>query len=83
MNEQVGWRGLVRALSKEAPHYATLLPALPRLLHERLSANPAARVEALLEELVETQRRRNAWLMGATALLAALLLAVALLPFWA
>jgi ubiquinone biosynthesis protein len=83
MNEQVGWRGLVKALRREAPHYATILPALPRLLHERLSANPAAGVEALLAELVRLQRRRNAWLGGLTvALVIVLLAAVVLMPWW-
>jgi ubiquinone biosynthesis protein len=82
MHEQIGWRGFLKALSKEAPHYATILPALPRLLHERLSANPSERVEALLEELVETQRRRNAWLRGLTAVVAIFVAAVMLTAFW-
>ncbi len=75
MNEQVGWRGFIKALRTEAPHYAAMLPALPRLLHERLNSNPTARIEVLLEELVLLQRRRNAWLIGATVLLATLALA--------
>ncbi|MDR2195217.1 MAG: ubiquinone biosynthesis regulatory protein kinase UbiB, partial [Gallionellaceae bacterium] len=32
MSEQVGWRGFLRVLREEAPHYATVLPQLPRLL---------------------------------------------------
>ncbi|HKB58841.1 MAG TPA: ubiquinone biosynthesis regulatory protein kinase UbiB [Gallionellaceae bacterium] len=82
MNEQVGWRGLVKALRREAPHYATLLPALPRLLHERLSANPTAEMEALLAQLVQQQRTRNAWLAGYTTVLVLLLAALALAPVW-
>ncbi len=76
MNEQVGWRGLVKALRREAPHYATILPALPRLLHERLGTNPTAEVEALLAQLVQQQRTRNAWLAGYTIVLVLLLAAV-------
>ncbi len=79
MNEQVGWRGFIKSLRREAPHYAAMLPALPRLLHERLSSNPAARVEQLLEELVQQQRRRNALLAGLTLVVAALLLTLGLL----
>ena len=37
MSEQVGWRGFFKALRDEAPRYATLLPQLPRLLHQRLN----------------------------------------------
>src|SRR4029077_15387134 len=33
MEEQIGWRGLVEQLQKEAPRFVHLLPQLPRLLH--------------------------------------------------
>ncbi|MDP2751195.1 MAG: ubiquinone biosynthesis regulatory protein kinase UbiB [Rhodocyclaceae bacterium] len=36
MSEQVGWRGLLNHLKREAPQWATLLPELPRLLHQVL-----------------------------------------------
>jgi ubiquinone biosynthesis protein len=38
MGEQVGWRGLLERLKAEAPRYSKLLPQLPRLLHQALSA---------------------------------------------
>ena len=63
MSEQVGWRGFLKALRTEAPRYATLLPQLPRLLHQRLNENPAAQIESVLRELVVQQKRRNQWLM--------------------
>ena len=63
MSEQVGWRGFLKSLKAEAPHYATLLPQLPRLLHQRLNENPAAQIEVVLRELVEQQQHRNQWLM--------------------
>jgi len=63
MSEQVGWRGFFKALRTEAPRYATLLPQLPRLLHQRLNENPAAQIESVLRELVVQQKRRNQWLM--------------------
>ena len=40
MNEQIGWRGLVEQLKKEAPRYVHLLPQLPRLLHGALQPRP-------------------------------------------
>ena len=63
MSEQVGWRGFLKALRTEAPRYATLLPQLPRLLHQHLNENPAAQIESVLRELVVQQKRRNQWLM--------------------
>ena len=70
MSEQVGWRGFIRALKTEAPHYATLIPQLPRLLHQKLSENPAAQVEVVLQQLLAQQIMRNR-LLG---LIAAILL---------
>jgi ubiquinone biosynthesis protein len=69
MNEQVGWRALVRRLKDEAPQYAKLLPELPRLLHQALHARQ--RDEApLLAALLREQRRTNRLIQG--AMLAAL-----------
>jgi ubiquinone biosynthesis protein len=59
MSEQVGWRGLLKSLREEAPHYATLLPQLPRLLHQRLHDNPNAQIEFTLQQLLQQQKRRN------------------------
>lgn len=63
MSEQVGWRGFVKSLKAEAPRYATLLPQLPRLLHQRLNENPVAKYEVLLIDLAAQQKKRNFWLM--------------------
>jgi ubiquinone biosynthesis protein len=63
MSEQVGWRGFLKTLREEAPNYATLLPQLPRLLHQRLHENPTERIESLLQQLLEQHKRRNGWLM--------------------
>ena len=48
MSEQIGWRGLLNNLKREAPNWASLLPALPRLAHQTLSVN---RHDELLAEL--------------------------------
>ena len=63
MSEQVGWRGFLKTLKTEAPHYATLLPQLPRLLHQRFNENPSAQIETVLRELIEQHQQRNQWLM--------------------
>jgi ubiquinone biosynthesis protein len=63
MSEQVGWRGFIHSLKAEAPSYATLLPQIPRLLHQRLNANPMAKYEAALLDLSTQQKERNFWLM--------------------
>jgi ubiquinone biosynthesis protein len=59
MSEQVGWRGFFRSLKAEAPRYATLIPHLPRLLHQRLNENPSAGIESAMQLLLVQQRRRN------------------------
>ena len=59
MSEQVGWRGLIKTLKQEAPRFATLLPHLPRLLHQRLSDNPTAGMEKAVQQLLAQQHRRN------------------------
>jgi ubiquinone biosynthesis protein len=63
MSEQVGWRGFVKSLREEAPRYATLLPQIPRLLHQRLHENPIAKYESALLDFAVQQRQRNFWLM--------------------
>jgi ubiquinone biosynthesis protein len=63
MSEQIGWRGFIKSLKAEAPRYATLLPQIPRLLHQRLNENPMAKYESVLLELASQQRKRNFWLM--------------------
>ncbi len=64
MSEQVGWRGLLKSLKQEAPHYFTLIPQLPRLLHQRLhEKNSRAEMDNTLRQLLVQQKRRNALLM--------------------
>jgi len=72
MSEQVGWRGVVRALKEEAPFWAQTLPRLPRLVHQALAQDRLAPLTAALERLADENARRNRLL----ALLAALLAGV-------
>ena len=62
MQEQIGWRGLVERLKIEAPHYAQILPQLPRLVLQALEAKahgPQSDNSALLQRLLAEQRRTN------------------------
>ncbi|MDD5056925.1 MAG: ubiquinone biosynthesis regulatory protein kinase UbiB [Sideroxydans sp.] len=81
MSEQVGWRGFIKALRSEAPRYATLLPQLPRLLHQRLNDDSSAQTAPLLRELLHQQKKRNAWLSAIALLLGAALLFAAYVHF--
>jgi len=69
MEEQVGWRALQRRLREEAPFLATLLPRLPRLMYQRLSAPPTAS-DLALKEIAAARRAGNRWLAVVTVLLA-------------
>ena len=63
MIEQVGPEKLLMQLKAEAPSYAKLLPALPRLLSQYLKVRPNANQRELLELLAE-QKRTNKLLQG-------------------
>ena len=72
MSEQVGWRGLLKTLREEAPHYFTLLPQLPRLLHQRLhEKNSRAELDLTMQQLLVQQKRRNTLLLVIVVILVA------------
>ncbi|HJW24869.1 MAG TPA: ubiquinone biosynthesis regulatory protein kinase UbiB [Rhodocyclaceae bacterium] len=73
MNEQVGWRGLVRTLKQEAPYLARTLPQLPRLVHQNLARPASPDLRPLVDWLVMEQRRQNRWLMLVVLMLAFLI----------
>ncbi len=80
MNEQIGWRGMLRTLKEEAPYWATTLPTLPRLLQEALTRDPMQKIEQGFGLLMAEQRKRNRWLMAIAGLLGALVLTLWLKP---
>ncbi|HEY4542841.1 MAG TPA: ubiquinone biosynthesis regulatory protein kinase UbiB [Noviherbaspirillum sp.] len=62
MNEQMGWRGFVARMKEEAPRYNKLIPQLPRLVHQALSAQDGHSIgetNTLLRAVLEEQRRTN------------------------
>ena len=58
MLEQVGPQKLLQQLKAEAPQYAKLIPALPRLLNDYLAHRPHA-LKRDLDALLVEQRRTN------------------------
>ena len=81
MSEQVGWRGLMRTVGREAPFWAQTLPAIPRLLHRLLAEDHAGGLQAALDRLADANRRRNRLLAGLLAVAGAVL-ALQLLAFF-
>jgi len=73
MSEQVGWRGLLKTLREEAPHYATLLPQLPRLMHNYLTRESSRRDDGALRKILEQQKRYNSLLTLISLLLLGIL----------
>ena len=63
MDEQVGMRGLAVAMKKEAPRWATILPELPRLLHQSLQPKDDAALKEELRRLRVVQQRQT-WLLA-------------------
>lgn len=76
MSEQIGWRGMLRALKEEAPRWAITLPALPRLAAERAARDPWPSLAAHLAALERQARVRNRWLAALTLTLAVWIVAL-------
>ena len=81
MNEQVGWRALLRQLQAEAPRYAQLLPELPRLLHASLQARTPDHT-ALLQDLLHEQRRTNRLVRGVIIAIVGFVVGVLAARWW-
>lgn len=73
MSEQIGLRGFVSRLQKEAPNWAIILPQFPRLIHHALAAdNRAHDLEQRMIDLLAEEKRQSRLL----ALLVILLIAI-------
>jgi ubiquinone biosynthesis protein len=77
MAERIGWRGFIEHVTQEAPYWSTILPQLPRLLHQALARQAApepdpATVDLLNQE--QAQTRLLALIAGLLALLATLII---------
>lgn len=75
MSEQVGVRGFIEGMKREAPNWAKTLPQLPRLIHDYLAPNEerAKADQKMVRELRHNLRRQRQglWLSLAFSALAA------------
>ena len=69
MGEQLGWRALENNIKHEASNWAKLLPTLPRLLHQALTATASPAPNLELEALAAEVRslRQLLWIALAVA----------------
>jgi len=70
MSDQVGWRGFVRTLKREAPYWASTLPQMPRLLHRLLAEERVEKLEKAFDALHAQGERRNRILVAVLVVLA-------------
>ena len=78
MSEQVGWRGLMRTVRREAPYWAQTLPAIPRLAHRLLAEDHIGELQKSVASLVAQNDRENR-LLSVLVLILGLMLALQLL----
>lgn len=80
MSEQIGWRGLIGSLAREAPTWVHSLPELPRLAHRLLlqRTEPAPNRDLMLAIRLQKRQIRLLWVC---ALLLGALLALQLRPY--
>ncbi|MBI4206994.1 MAG: ubiquinone biosynthesis regulatory protein kinase UbiB [Betaproteobacteria bacterium] len=76
MSERIGWRGLLRHLRQEAPYWTTMLPQLPRLLHQALSQQASEQAGMQTAALLRERQRQTRLLAMIAALLALLVAAI-------
>lgn len=75
MQEQVGWRALLREVKSEAPGWTSILPRLPRLAHQALTDRYAQRLalEGRIDDIERRQRLITRFIAVLSTLAAALL----------
>jgi ubiquinone biosynthesis protein len=73
MDEQLGWRGLLRSVREEAPGWGTALPQLPRLVHQFLAEDRIGLLSDAVSALRREHRMRNRLLAVMCVLLCGLL----------
>ena len=72
MSEQLGWLAFENNVKREASNWARLLPTLPRLVHQALTATATPAPSAELESLTAEMRglRHLLWLALGVAMVA-------------
>lgn len=67
VDRQIGLRGFVERVKAEAPHWAKLVPTIPRLFAqwlEKSQEDHSSRHEALLVQLISEERKTRRLIMG-------------------
>jgi ubiquinone biosynthesis protein len=82
MLEQIGPKKLWQQLRDQAPHYAKIIPQLPRLLNDYLQRS-ARSEQRHLEQLLAEQRRTNGLLQVMIYLACGFVLSLLVLQAWA
>jgi len=72
MNDQMGWRALIRHMKDEAPNWAATLPQLPRLLHQVLDGRNDTTIHAEILRLSAENKRQTRWLAAGGAVVVVL-----------
>jgi ubiquinone biosynthesis protein len=80
MHEQIGPRALLREVKAEAPGWMSILPRLPRLVHQSLT--DGRRQHAAMHERLDEISRRQQRSANFIAVLGALLAALAAFEIW-
>ena len=76
MQEQVGWRALIREVKSEAPGWASILPRLPRLAHKALTDGQTqhSALEGRIDDIERRQRLNTRFIVTLCVLIAAFLI---------
>lgn len=82
MSEQVGWRGLIKAVRREGGQWVNLVPQLPRLIHHSLENSQTPQLAEEVRQLRRQLTQIRRWVMVLLAALA-LLLPLLLWGIWA
>ncbi len=59
MSEQIGWRGMLHRIQKEAPNWAVMMPQFPRLMYQNLNENRTQELEKRMTELLIEEKRQT------------------------
>ena len=70
MNDQIGWRALLRHVRDEAPDWVRTLPQIPRLAYLALQEDRHRVLPERVDALAATQRTQNRLLVGILIVLA-------------
>ena len=78
MSEQIGWRSIANSIKKELPFILKNAPQMPRLIHQFLSQQTQAELEAPLQAsidaLIAAQQKQARWQKKLTLVIFALML---------